>query len=52
MGGDEAATHKATTPPAVNPEITGEVIYVPLQQLVTKASTPPSYKPNGEPYNP
>jgi hypothetical protein len=34
------------------PEITGDVIYVELQPPVTKDSTPPAYKPNGEPYHP
>ncbi|HYE84342.1 MAG TPA: hypothetical protein VEG39_19530 [Clostridia bacterium] len=52
MGGDESAPHEIAAPPAEKPEITGDVIYVPLQLPVTKDSTPPAYKPNGEPYNP
>lgn len=36
----------------IEPESTGNVIYVPLQPPVTKDSTPSPYKPNGEPYNP
>jgi hypothetical protein len=52
IGGDESATHGTAAPPAEQPEITGDVIYTELQPPVTKDSTPPAYKPNGEPYNP
>lgn len=52
MGGDDCPSSKPSSPPAEQPEITGDVIYVPLQPPVTKNSTPPAYKPNGEPYNP
>ena len=52
MGGNESAPHSTVTPPAEHPEITGDVIYVPIELPVTKDSTPPAYKPNGEPYNP
>ena len=52
MGGDECPSSTPTSPPAEQPEITGDVIYVLLQPPVTKDSTPPAYKPNGEPYNP
>jgi len=52
MGGDESAPHGTATPPAEQPEVTGDVIYTELQPPVTKNSTPPAYKPNGETYNP
>lgn len=52
MNGAESEPSNSTQPPAEIPEPTGEVIYVPLQPPVTKDSTPPPYKPNGEPYNP
>lgn len=52
MGDDAPPSRAATTPPAEQPEITGDVIYTPLQPPVTKDSTPPAYKPNGEPYHP
>lgn|GEM_PF-567925 len=51
MGGDECPSSVPTVPPA-EPEITGDVIYAPIQPPVTKDSTPPAYKPNGELYNP
>lgn len=51
MGDDECPSSAPTAPPA-EPEITSDVIYVELQPPVTKDSTPPAYKPNGEPYNP
>jgi len=50
MNGDECPQSAPTAPPA-EPEITGDVIYVELQPPVTKDSTPPANKPNGEPYN-
>lgn len=50
MGGDECPS--GTPDPPVEPEITGDVIYIELQPPVTKDSTPPANKPNGEPYNP
>jgi len=44
MGGDEPP--KDSAPPSyAEPEPAGDVIY-------TKDSTPPAYKPNGEPYAP
>lgn len=52
MGGDESAPSNASPPAYAEPEITGDVIYAPIQPPVTKDSTPPAYKPNGEPYNP
>lgn len=52
MGGDESAPCNPAHLPADLPESTGNVIYVPLQPLVTKDSTPPQYRPNGEPINP
>ncbi|OQB26108.1 MAG: hypothetical protein BWY11_00058 [Firmicutes bacterium ADurb.Bin182] len=52
MGGDECPSSAPTSPPAEQPEITGNVIYTELQPSVTKNSTPPPYKPNGEPINP
>lgn len=52
MGGDESAPSNVSPPAYAEPEITGDVIYAPIQPLVTKDSTPPAYKPNGEPYNP
>ncbi len=52
MGGDECPSNTPASPSAEQPEITGDVIYTELQPPVTKDSTPPAYKPNGEPYNP
>lgn len=52
MGGDESAPSSAYFPTYAEPEIIGDVIYTELQPPVTKDSTPPAYKPNGEPYNP
>jgi len=52
MGGAESAQSNSSSQPSVEPEITVDVIYVPLQPPVTKDSTPPPYKLNGEPYNP
>ena len=52
MGGGESAPSQTSPPPYAEPEITDDVIYVPLQPPVTKDSIPPAYKPNGEPYNP
>ncbi len=52
MGDDESASSSTSPPTYAEPEITGDVIYVPLQPPVTKDSTPPASKPNGEPYNP
>lgn len=52
MGGEECPSSTPTSPLTEQPELTGDVIYVPLQPPVTKNSTPPPYKPNGEPYNP
>lgn len=50
MGGDETVPNSASPPTYTEPEITGDEIYVPLQSPVTKDSTPPAFKPNGEPY--
>ncbi len=44
MCGEESAPHE-TTAPAVQPEPTGDVIYIDLQPTPTKDSTPPPYKP-------
>lgn len=52
MGGAESAPSNTSTPTSAEPEIIGDVIYVPLQPPVTKESTPPAYKPNGEPIDP
>lgn len=52
MGGDDFAPHDTTPPPSEQPGPTGDIIYVELQPPVTKNSTPPAYKPNGEPVNP
>lgn len=52
MGGDTSAPNCTSPPKYAEPEITGDVIYTELQPPVTKGSTPPAYKPNGEPYNP
>lgn len=46
MGDDECPLSKSASPPAEQPEITGNVIYTVLQPPVTKDSTPPPYKPN------
>ena len=52
MDGDECPSSEPNAPTAERTEITGDVIYTELQPPVTKDSTPPAYKPNGEPYNP
>lgn len=52
MGSDASAPSNAYPPTYAEPEITGDVIYTELQPPITKDSTPPAYKPNGEPYNP
>lgn len=52
MGSDGSAPSSTSPPACADPEITGDVIYTELQPPVTKDSTPPAYKPNGEPYNP
>ncbi len=52
MGGEESKPCNSFSPPSESPEPIGDVIYVPLQPPVTKDSTPPPYKPNGEPINP
>lgn len=52
MDGEECPSDAPAAPPAEQPEPTGDVIYAPIQPLVTKDSTPPAHKPNGEPYNP
>lgn len=52
MGSDETAPSSTSPPTYAEPEVTGDVIYTELQPPVTKDSTPPAYKPNGEPYNP
>lgn len=52
MGGDETAPSSTSPPTYSEPEITGDVIYIELQPPVTKDSTPPAFKPNGEPYTP
>jgi hypothetical protein len=49
MGDDEPPSRAITTQPAEQPEPTGDVIYIELQPPVTKDSTPPAFKPNGEP---
>ena len=50
MGGDDTVPNSASPQTYTEPEITGDEIYVPLQPPVTKDSTPPAFKPNGEPY--
>ncbi len=52
MGNEESAPHETTDPPGKQPVPTGNVVYIELQPPVTKDSTPPPYKPNGEPTNP
>jgi len=52
MGEDEIAPSNTSPPAYSEADITGDVIYTELHPSVTKDSTPPSYKPNGEPYNP
>lgn len=52
MGGDECLSSAPSAPSAEQPEITGDVVYTELQPPVTKDSTPPAFKPNGEPYIP
>lgn len=50
MGGDECSSYIPA--PTTEPEITDDVIYIELQPPVTKDSTPPAFKPNGESYIP
>ena len=45
MGGEETPTEKMAPPHAELPEPTGDVIYIELQPMPTKDSTPPDYKP-------
>lgn len=52
MGGAEHSPNNTAPPSAELPEPTGDIIYIELQPPVTKDSTPPPYKPNGEPTNP
>ncbi len=52
MGGDKSAPSSTSPPAYAKPEISGDIIYTELQPPVTKDSTPPAFKPNGEPYNP
>lgn len=52
MGDDVPPSSADTTLTTEKLEPTGEVIYTELQPPVTKDSTPPAFKPNGEPYNP
>lgn len=52
MGGAECSSSAPIASPAKLPEQTGDVIYTELQPPVTKNSTPPPNKPNGEPTHP
>lgn len=52
MGGAECPSDEPVAQPSEQPELTGDVIYTEFQPPVTKDSTPPPYKPNGEPINP
>ena len=52
MGGTEHSSSAPIASPAELSEPAGDVIYTELQPPVTKDSTPPAYKPNGEPTNP
>lgn len=45
MGGEETPTEKITPPHAEPTEPTGDIIYIELQPMPTKDSTPPDYKP-------
>ncbi|NSW92104.1 MAG: hypothetical protein HPY74_15780 [Firmicutes bacterium] len=51
MSGAESEPNSSPSPPS-EPEVAGDVIYTELQPPVTKNSTPPPYKPNGEPIAP
>jgi hypothetical protein len=51
MGGEKSAPNNSSHQPSAESEPMGEVIYTELQPPVTKDSTPPPYKPNGEPTN-
>lgn len=44
MGGDDSVPSNLSPPPSVQPEPTGNVIYIEFQPPVTKESTPPPYK--------
>ncbi|KUO66933.1 MAG: hypothetical protein APF84_10515 [Gracilibacter sp. BRH_c7a] len=52
MGGSKSAPSNSLSQPSAEPEPTGDVIYIELQPPITKDSTPPPYKPNGESINP
>ena len=45
MGGEETPTEKIAPPHAELTEPTGDVIYIELQPMPPKDSTPPDYKP-------
>lgn len=45
MGGDDSHAEKVNPPQSDLPEPTGDVIYIELQPVPTKDSTPPDYKP-------
>lgn len=52
MGGADSTPSNLSPPPSEQPEPTSDIIYIEFQPPVTKDSTPPTYKPNGEPINP
>lgn len=52
MDGGGSASNNASPPAYTELKIIGDVIYTEFQPPVTKNSTPPAYKPNGEPYTP
>ena len=52
MGGADSTPSNLSPPPSEQPEPTSDIIYIEFQPPVTKDSTPPTYKTNGEPINP
>lgn len=52
MGGDDSVPSNSSPPPSVQPEPTGNVIYIEFQPPVTKDSTPLPYKPGEAQPNP
>lgn len=52
MGEEECPSGELTSPPSEQPKPASDIIYVELQPVPTKDSTPPPYKPGETPPNP
>lgn len=52
MGEEECPSGELTSPPSEQPEPASDIIYIELQPVPTKDSTPPPYKPGETPPNP